>query len=259
MNAAVMTVVAEPEAQKLENLGRFASGIVHDFNGVLAAIGVYADMLARQACDANQKRCAERMLAATTRGRNLVGQLLTYIRSECPELEPVDARASAEGAVEMAQGLANESIHVEADIPQSPLVVMADATQLEQVITNLCSNAIHAMEHGGTLRVSLAEVHADRTRLSHGELDGGSYAVVRVQDEGSGMDKATLARAFEPFFTTRKLGRGTGLGLAIVKGMVERFGGAIDVRTAVGRGTCFAVYLPLTQLPLGAAAASTLQ
>ena len=253
MNAAVVAAVAPVapianlESQKMETIGRFASGIVHDFNSVLAAIGVYADMMARQARDSHQKQCAERMVAATARGRNLVGQLLAYVRSEGASLSPTDACDSATEAVELVRGLASGGIAVEASIPSTPLTVMADPTQLEQVVTNLCTNGIHAMPRGGTLRVKVDAAQVPmHTLLSHGSLAPGRYALLRVEDEGCGMDKATLSRAFEPFFTTRAMGRGTGLGLAIVHNMVTRFGGAIDVRTAPGEGTCFSVFLPLS-------------
>jgi signal transduction histidine kinase len=255
MNAAVIAPVSNRETEKMEAIGRFASSIVHDFNSVLAAIGVYADMLARQARDAQQKVCAERMVAATERGRNLVGQLLAYARSESAGLTPTDTCASACGAVEMVRGLADADVSVETSIPDAPLVVMADPTQLEQVVTNLCTNAIQAMAKGGALRVSLAPFEASsHARLSHGSIAPGRYALLRVEDEGCGMDEDTLARAFEPFFTTRGKGRGTGLGLAIVSSMVARFGGAIDVRTAPGEGTCFSIYLPLIEAPAEQAA-----
>src|SRR5262245_31831548 len=114
------------EAQRMEAVGRFASGIVHDFNSVLAAIGVYAEMLARQPGDPQQKQCVERMVAATARGRNLVAQLLSYVRSEGAGLGPVDACASAREAVEMVRGLAH-GVCVRAAISPAPLFVMADA------------------------------------------------------------------------------------------------------------------------------------
>jgi CheY-like chemotaxis protein len=134
---------------------------------------------------------------------------------------------------------------VEASAPQLPLVVIGDATQLHQVVMNLCSNAIQATSAGGTLRVALeaAELPTERT-LSNGTLRPGHYVRLTVEDSGSGMDAATLSRIFEPFFTTKEIGRGTGLGLSLVYAIVGDAGGAIDVRSILDQGTTFTIYLP---------------
>jgi signal transduction histidine kinase len=123
--------------------------------------------------------------------------------------------------------------------------VVGDATQLHQVVTNLCSNAIHAIGAAGTLRVALRprEVSAARA-LFHGRLESGPYVSLTVEDSGCGMDEATLARILEPFVTTKDVGRGTGLGLSLVSAIVADLGGAIDVRSAPRQGSTFAVYLP---------------
>jgi len=126
-----------------------------------------------------------------------------------------------------------------------PLVVIGDATQLHQVVMNLCSNAIQATSAGGTLRVALeaAELPAERV-LSNGTLRAGHYVRLTVEDSGSGMDAATLPRIFEPFFTTKEIGRGTGLGLSLVYAIVTDAGGAIDVRSILEQGSTFTIYLP---------------
>jgi signal transduction histidine kinase len=235
------------EAERMEAIGRFASGIVHDFNSVLAAIVVYAEMIVRQAHDTQQRQCGERMVAAAARGRSLVAQLLAYVRTESAGLAPTDACASTLGALEMVRSLAPANVAIDSSICAEPLTILADTTQLGQVVTNLCTNAIHAMPDGGGLHVALEPACLDQQRaLSHGTLKPGSYALLRIEDDGCGMDRATRGRAFEPFFTTREGGRGTGLGLAIVKSLVERFGGALDLWSAPGRGTRFSIYLPLT-------------
>jgi signal transduction histidine kinase len=132
---------------------------------------------------------------------------------------------------------------------------MSDATQLHQLIMNLCSNAIHALGKGGALRVALAasDVSAERA-LSHGRLTPGRHACLSIEDSGCGMDAATLACIFEPFFTTKEVGRGTGLGLSIVYAIVTDLGGAIDVKSAPAQGSTFAIYLPLAGIPVAAAA-----
>ena len=134
---------------------------------------------------------------------------------------------------------------------------MGDATQLHQIVMNLCSNAIHAMKAGGPLRVAVAplDVGADRA-LSHGTLKPGRYVRLSVEDGGCGMDEATLARIFEPFFTTKEVGRGTGLGLALVYAIVTDFGGAIDVKSVPDEGSTFSIYLPMADEPNAAVAAA---
>jgi CheY-like chemotaxis protein len=136
-------------------------------------------------------------------------------------------------------------IALNAELPETQLCVVGDATQLHQVTMNLCTNAIHAMGERGTLKVRLepAAVLAERT-LSHTTLRAGNYARLVVEDSGSGMDATTLGRIFEPFFTTKEVGRGTGLGLSLVYGIVTDSAGAIDVTSRPGEGSCFAIYLP---------------
>jgi signal transduction histidine kinase len=129
--------------------------------------------------------------------------------------------------------------------------VSGDATQLHQVVMNVCSNAIHAMEGGGTLRVALeaADLVAERA-LSHGTVGPGCYVRLMIQDTGSGMEAATLSRIFEPFFTTKEIGRGTGLGLSLVYAIVADAGGAIDVQSAPEHGSTFTIYLARTDAAL---------
>jgi CheY-like chemotaxis protein len=131
---------------------------------------------------------------------------------------------------------------------------MGDATQLHQVVMNLCSNAIQAMREGGTLRVTLETLELSGERaLSHGTLEAGSYLRLIVEDSGSGMEEATLRRIFEPFFTTKAVGQGTGLGLSLVYAIVIDLGGAIDLKTASRQGSTFTIYLPTSEVALATA------
>jgi signal transduction histidine kinase len=189
------------------------------------------------------------VLTAANRGRALVQQILAYSRSQRGKRVPVDFAGVVAEALELIRGSLPANIPLDASPPELPLVVIGDATQLHQVVMNLCSNAIQAMSDGGALRVALqtAEVAAERA-LSHGALRPGRYVCLIVADCGCGMDEATLARIFEPFFTTKESGRGTGLGLSIVYTIVAESGGAIDVKSAIKQGSTFAVYLPLVQV-----------
>ncbi|MDB5924967.1 MAG: sensory box protein [Betaproteobacteria bacterium] len=238
------------QAEKMEAVGRLAGGIAHDFNNVLAGILAYGDMLFEEApADSARKRYAQNVLAAATRGRALVEQILTYSRSQRGKRVPTDVCRVLTETLELVRGSLPANISVDASTSKLPLIVIGDATQLHQVVMNLCSNAIQAMGAGGALHVTLeaAEIFAERA-LSHGTLRPGHYVRLSIEDSGTGMDVATLSRIFEPFFTTKEVGRGTGLGLSLVYAIVTDLGGAIDVKSALEQGSVFAVYLPRVEI-----------
>ncbi len=240
------------QAEKMEAVGRLAGGIAHDFNNVLGGIFAYGEMLFEKAPEKSPlKRYAQNILAAATRGRELVEQILAYSRSQRGKRAPVDVGNVVAETLELVRGSLPAGIRLEASAPELALVVIGDATQLHQVVMNLCSNAIQAMSAGGAMRVALeaADVTAERG-LSHGTLRPGRYVRLSVEDSGSGMDEATLARIFEPFFTTKDIGRGTGLGLSLVYAIVTDSGGAIDVKTAPNQGSTFTIYLTLADVAL---------
>jgi PAS domain S-box-containing protein len=243
------------EAEKMEAVGRLAGGIAHDFNNVLAGILAYGDMLLEEApANSPVKRYAQNVLTAANRGRALVEQILAYSRSQRGKRAPTDVCLVVAETLDLVRGSLPANIRLDTSAPASPLVVIGDATQLHQVVMNLCSNAIQAVSGGGTLRVALAdeEIVAERT-LSHGTLAPGRYVCLTVEDSGTGMDGVTLARIFEPFFTTKEVGRGTGLGLSLVHAIVADLAGAIDVKSAVKQGSTFEIYLPLADISVVAA------
>jgi signal transduction histidine kinase len=243
------------EAEKMEAVGRLAGGIAHDFNNVLAGILAYGDMLLEEApANSPVKRYAQNVLTAANRGRALVEQILAYSRSQRGKRAPTDVCLVVAETLDLVRGSLPANIRLDTSAPASPVVVIGDATQLHQVVMNLCSNAIQAVSGGGTLRVALAaeEIEAERT-LSHGTLAPGRYVCLTVEDSGTGMDEVTLARIFEPFFTTKDVGRGTGLGLSLVYAIVTDLAGAIDVKSAVKQGSTFEIYLPLADIAVVAA------
>jgi signal transduction histidine kinase len=247
------------QAEKMESVGRLAAGIAHDFNNVLAGVFAYGEMLFEEAPERSSlKRYAQNVLTAATRGRALVDQILDYSRSQRGKRIPIDIGAVVAETLELLRGSLPAAVRIEASVPQLPLVVIGDATQLHQVLMNLCSNAIQAMSAGGKLGVSLdtAELHAARA-LSNGTLRPGHYVRLTVEDNGSGMESATLSRIFEPFFTTKEIGRGTGLGLALVYAIITDAGGAIDVRSIREQGSTFSIYLPRAASPPRSLASST--
>ncbi|HEX6297221.1 MAG TPA: PAS domain S-box protein [Burkholderiales bacterium] len=240
------------QAEKMEAVGRLAGGIAHDFNNILGGILGYAEILAEKAPAASPlKRYADNVLTGANRAAQLVEQILSYSRSQRGRRVAVDLGRVVAETLELVRGSLADGIRLLARLPGTPLYVVGDPTQLHRVTMNLCTNAVHAMGAGGTLRVTLeeAKLEADRA-LSHSTLLAGAYACLVVEDTGTGMDAATLARVFEPFFTTKEVGKGTGLGLSLVYGIVTDSGGAIDVTATPGRGSRFAIYLPRVDSPV---------
>jgi PAS domain S-box-containing protein len=243
------------QAEKMEAVGRLAGGIAHDFNNILGGILGYAELLAENApAGSPLKRYAENVLTGANRAGSLVEQILSYSRSQRGKRVAVDLTGIVAETVELVRGSLPQGIRLVTDLPPVPLHVVGDPTQLHQVTMNLCTNAIHAMGDGGILRVRLEPVEEPVERvLDHTTLQAGAYTCLTVEDSGSGMDEATLARVFEPFFTTKQVGKGTGLGLSLVYGIVTDSGGGIDVASAPGVGSRFAIYLPRVDAPAIAA------
>jgi PAS domain S-box-containing protein len=239
------------QAEKLEAVGRLAGGIAHDFNNILGGILGYAEMLAENApAGSALKRYADNVLTGANRASGLVAQILSYSRSQRGKRVPVDLGRVVAETLELVRGSLVPGIKLHSELPAESLYVVGDPTQLHQVTMNLCTNACHAMGERGTLRVTLgAETVENERMLAHSTLHTGSYARLTVEDNGSGMDEATLARIFEPFFTTKEVGKGTGLGLALVYGIVTDSGGAIDVASKPASGSTFAIYLPRVEAP----------
>jgi PAS domain S-box-containing protein len=239
------------QGAKMEAVGRLAGGIAHDFNNILGGILGYAEMLVERTAEGSrERRYAENVLAAANRASALVEQILSYSRSQKGKRVPVELGRIVAETLELVRGSLPGGITLEARLPDAPLFVVGDPTQLHQIVMNLCTNAIHAIGEQGTLRVTVHSSDAERERVfTHTTLQAGSYASLVVEDTGSGMDPTTLARLFEPFFTTKEVGKGTGLGLSLVYGIVTDSGGAIDVTSAPGRGSCFAIYLPRVDSP----------
>jgi CheY-like chemotaxis protein len=218
----------------------------------------YGEMVLDEAPEGSPlRRYAHNVLTAASRGRKLVEQILAYSRSQRGKHTPVEVAQVVAETLDLIRGSLPANIRLEASAPELPLVVVGDATQLHQIVMNLCSSAIQAMRTGGTLRVALeAAEFSGEEALSHGTIGRGHYVRLIVEDSGSGMDEATLTRIFEPFFTTKEIGQGTGLGLALVYAIITDSGGAIDVKSAPLEGTTFTIYLRHSDVALAAAEAA---
>jgi len=234
------------QAEKLEVIGTMAGGIAHDFNNILAAILGYGDMALNTAPEGGAlRRHVGQVMTAAHRAKALVDQILTYSRSARGRPTAVNAAATVIEALELVRASLPSNIDLRPHISAPRATVIADSTQVHQLVMNLCKNAVDAMPGGGTLGVALEalDTSSDK-RLSHGLLPAGNYVRLSVQDTGSGMVSQVAERIFEPFFTTKQPGMGTGLGLALVHAIVTDLGGAIDVSSLPGEGSAFDLYLP---------------
>ena len=236
------------QAQKMETLGTLAGGIAHDFNNLLTGIIGYHELAADSLPEDHPARaCLNEARGASLRARELVEQILTFGRqSGSTENGPLDLMLVIEEARRFLRSTLPANITIELHCAPDCGAVLADATQIHQVILNLGSNAAHAMRQaGGTLRIKLdpVEVTPDLA-LTLGGPPASSYVRLSVSDTGHGMDEATRRRIFDPFFTTKNTREGTGLGLAVVHGIVRAHRGAIDVESSPGAGSTFHIYLP---------------
>ncbi|MEN6317375.1 MAG: response regulator [Syntrophaceae bacterium] len=237
------------QSQKMEAIGTLAGGIAHDFNNILSAIMGYTDMALKvSTMDSNLQRYIERVYQAGERARDLVTQILTFTRQTEQERTPVQLAVIVKEVLKLLRSSLPTTIEIQQDIitPPEGDVILADPTQIHQVLMNLCTNAAHSMRaKGGILGVSIWEVEADAALIvQYPDLEPGRYVKLTVSDTGHGMDAAVLERIFEPYFTTKGVGEGTGLGLAVVQGIVKSHDGAIFASSQPGKGSIFHVFLP---------------
>jgi len=255
------------QAQKMEAVGRLAGGVAHDFNNLLTAIGGYSDLLLADLATADPRRGdVEEIKKAAERAAALTRQLLAFSRRQVLQPKVLDLNGVIAGAERLLRRLIGEHIRLETRLAAGLGAVRADAGQVEQVVMNLAVNSREAMQEGGVLTITTANVvlGAEGHPGEDVPVPPGRYVELRVSDTGTGMDTETRRRLFEPFFTTREKGKGTGLGLATVYGIVKQSGGFIWVDSTPGVGSTFTIDLPQVDEPvetarstgLGAAQAS---
>jgi PAS domain S-box-containing protein len=236
------------EAQKMEAIGVLAGGIAHDFNNVVAGIlGNVA--LALQDLPPGHPGAdnLEQIRKAGLRGRRLVQQILAFARRQPREVENLELRPLVDECIGLLRATLPAGVQIESVVEREPLHVLADTTQIGQVLMNLCTNAWHALEGAaGRIEIGLRAVELDAAgaRAIAAALQAGRYACLTVRDNGRGMDEDTRTRIFEPFFTTKPVGEGTGLGLAVAHGIVAAHGGAVAVDSEEGAGSTFRIFLP---------------
>jgi PAS domain S-box-containing protein len=235
------------QSQKMECLGSLAGGIAHDFNNILTAIIGYGNLLQMKMQSADPlKHNVEQILASANRAANLTQGLLAYSRKQVLNPQPVDLNEVIRKVDRLLIRLIGEDVELKTLLADGEISVLADASQIEQVLMNLATNARDAMLQGGYLFIETELVEMDEdTAKAHDFQSPGTYALLAVTDSGTGIDDKTRERIFEPFFTTKESGKGTGLGLAMVYGIIKQHEGSIHVYSEEGRGTTFKIYLPV--------------
>jgi PAS domain S-box-containing protein len=236
-------------AQKMDAVGTLAGGVAHDFNNILNVIMGYGTMVMdKMEAGSPSKEQMNEVLIAADRAANLTKRLLVFSRKQVVEVKPVNINEIIIDLQKMLVRIISESIDFKLNLAGRPLIVLADAGQIEQVLVNLAANAKDAMQESGRLTIGteLAEVD-DEYVAAYGYGKPGKFALITVADTGQGMDAETMKKIFEPFFTTKGVGEGTGLGLAISYGIIKQHSGYIKVYSEPGQGTVFKIYLPLAE------------
>jgi signal transduction histidine kinase/CheY-like chemotaxis protein len=241
-------------SQKMETMGTLAGGIAHDFGNILTSI-LGCTRLAmkslREGSDAH--KCVDMAHRAAERAEGLVRQILSYCRRDSEERQPLLLARIVEESMKLLQSSLPATIEIRQELGGQTGLILADPTRIQQIIMNLCVNAVHAMRRSaggetiekGILRVGLEDARVEReTPARVGALAPGPYLKLTIADTGHGMDRETMERIFEPFFTTKPRGEGVGMGLATVKEIVTSHEGAMNIASAVGAGTTFEIYFP---------------
>lgn len=244
------------EAQKMEVVGRLAGGIAHDFGNLLGVITVYTDLMTATMIEAGQKRNLESIRMAAQQAAGLIRQLLVFSRQQTVQLEFLDVAQVVTDTKRILQALIDENIEMTFALGREKARIMADPSQIAQILMNLVANARDAMPDGGKLTIGTKNVTLNKDSVRpQGALDG-EYVMLSVHDTGTGMSDGVRMRLFEAFFTTKPKGKGTGLGLATCQIIVHQCHGYIDVASELGKGSTFKIYFPRVELPLDATSVS---
>lgn len=237
------------QSQKMEAIGIMAGGIAHDFNNMLAIIMGNAEMaLLSLPPDNPETYCVRQIVLASQRVKELVKQILTFSRQTEQALIPLDLCPIVGETLQLLRATIPTTVSIVQDFAKDCGLIMADATQVHQLLMNLCANAVHAMDEKGTLRVSSRRVALAAADIAHQpELQPGPYLKLAVADTGSGIAPGIQQRIFDPFFTTKGVHEGTGMGLSIVLGIVKSHKGFLQVDSAPGEGAIFTAYFPVVK------------
>jgi len=235
------------QAQKMESIGTLAGGVAHDFNNILGIILGNAELIMDDFPEWNPaKYHLEEIKKASHRAKDVVRQLLSFARKTELEKRPINIVHVVKESLKLLRSSIPTSIEFHMNIPKDVDTILADPTQINQILLNLCTNAYHAMPDGGTIEVILKNMElGDRAAARYRDLNPGRYVNLTVSDTGHGIPEAEIDRIFEPYFTTKEIGKGTGMGLAVVHGIVNRLDAVITVASEVGQRTTFNIYFPV--------------
>ncbi|WP_250436210.1 hybrid sensor histidine kinase/response regulator [Caballeronia sp. ATUFL_F2_KS9A] len=232
--------------QKLEMIGQLTGGIAHDFNNLLMAIMANLELVRKELPSAERSgRLVDGALKGAQRGAALTQRLLAFARQQVLKVEPVQMPALVNGMADLLERSIGSTIELVIDTPDEVPFTRVDTNQVELAILNLVVNARDAMPDGGAIHIGVDTAHS----AGDSDLNAGDYVRVTVRDTGTGMDAATLAKATEPFFTTKDVGKGTGLGLSMIHGLARQLQGALRLDSTLGEGTCATLWLPVTDRP----------
>ena len=232
------------QAQRLEAVGQLTSGVAHDFNNLLTVIIGNVEQIRKRTDDPSLLKRLSMMAEASRRGAQLTAQMLAFSRRQKLEPRAVDLNETVRGMKDLLQSTIGGSVRIlEPDLAEDLWPAMIDPTQIELVILNLAINARDAMDVGGTLKIGTANVVAPEPATPE-QPPSGEHVMLSVSDDGSGMSDQVLARVFEPFFTSKAVGKGSGLGLSQVYGLAKQSGGGVTIDTAVGQGATIRIFLP---------------
>jgi len=239
--------IALLQGQKLQAIGTLAGGIAHDFNNILYAVKGYVEM-AREDVEKGSLiyKNLGKVLEAAQRGQDLVSRILTFGRThQHHDLEPLQVQSTLQSVLSLLKPTIPAGVAINLINTDGDYTILGNQTQLHQVIVNIINNAVDAMEDEGTVTIRLSRLLASDDYLKQfpGTLNK-NYCKIEITDTGYGMDASTVERIFEPFYTTKEVGKGTGLGLATVHGIIEEHQGKISVKSQLGRGTTFTLLLP---------------
>lgn len=236
------------QANKMESIGNLAGGIAHEFNNILSIIIGNNELVMEELPEWNPAReRAEDLQVACMRARDVVKQLFTFSRQDNAAKNILNIRSVVTESMKLIRSSTPTNIKIQQNLSENVFPILGNATQINQLLINLCSNAADAMPNmGGLLIVDLSNGTFDEKNAKHGkEIKPGRYVKLIVSDNGTGMDKEIIEKVFDPYYTTKEIGKGTGIGLSVVQGIVERHGGAIILDSHPGKGTTFTIYLPV--------------
>lgn len=237
--------IALLQGQKLQAMGTLAGGIAHDFNNLLYAIIGYTEISREDVPkDSLTHKNLGKVLEASHRGQELVSRILAFSRRQHHQLDEINLKSTIEAALALLRPTIPASVIIEFE-PTFDAAILANQTQIHQVLVNLINNAVDAMDGEGIITIHLDSVPAGDPLLKQfPQTDGQNYCKIEITDTGHGMDQHTMERIFEPFYTTKEVGKGTGLGLSIVHSIIKEHQGEISVTSQLGHGTTFMILLP---------------